>query len=114
MWQRRVWEQVAGPDIGGRHGGELFPGGSLRQSGCRPYGNRLAARHLDPRREVRFEVVPHFQQASLGFHDLRLVCDVLLIHLLKGGHRLLGVERVAEKIEPQHLPLVWLVLESRG
>jgi hypothetical protein len=69
-------------------------------------------RHFDDRVELRFKVVPAFEEPALGRHDLRLIGDARLVNVLErhpGLHRAKGI---AVEIEAVHLSAIGLISQS--
>ena len=62
--------------------------------------------------ELRFKVVPAFEEPALGRHDLRLVGDASLVKILERHPRLRRAKGIAVEIETAHLSAIWLISQS--
>ena len=114
MRQRRVRKGVGLPDCVGWHGREGLPRPALGKARSGTDGNRLAPGHGHLRIQLGLHIVPALQELPLRGHDLRLGRNIRLHDLVKGLHRLLGIERVTVKVKAQDLALLGLARQCIG
>ena len=108
VWQRFVREDVPLANLGRAQRGQCFPCHPRRQSRCRTHRNGFAVRHFDDRVELRFKVVPAFEEPAL----LRLIGDARLVKVLERHPRSRRAKGVAVEIETAHLSAILLISQS--
>ena len=99
-------------NLGRAQRGQCFPGHPRRQFRCRTHRKGFAARHGDDRVELRFKVVPAFEEPTLGRHDLRLIGDARPVKVVKRHPRSRRAKGVAVEIETVHLSAICLISQS--